>query len=131
MKVHLEIIALATLLSTAICTPSHHIPSMTIHPYELANCEQHEGPKNGTPMPYATCVDFPMAKSYRVVQTGLHARSPFCQLGIYTGAGCQTDFKPNFSLKGKKTACFDILLPNGWLGGGNGPSWSAFYICDV
>lgn len=33
--------------------------------------------------------------------------------------------------KGDKGACFDTMLPNGWLGGGEGPSWSAYYVCDV
>lgn len=31
----------------------------------------------------------------------------------------------------EEEACFDTMLPNGWLGGGNGPSWSAYYVCDV
>lgn len=33
--------------------------------------------------------------------------------------------------KGDEGACFDTMLPNGWLGGGEGPSWSAYYACDV
>lgn len=33
--------------------------------------------------------------------------------------------------KDEVEACFDTMLPNGWLGGGNGPSWSAYYVCDV
>ncbi len=33
--------------------------------------------------------------------------------------------------KGDEGACFDTMLPYGWLGGGDGPSWSAYYACDV
>lgn len=41
------------------------------------------------------------------------------------------DKKKKRKEKGGEGPCFDTMLPNGWLGGGDGPSWSAYYACDV
>lgn len=141
MKLHHLLLTLAASLSAIPSAHAHDIPPISITPYDLANCKSapnHSRQKIGnatvgeaTEMPYRTCVDFPLAKSYSLKQKGRNKYSPFCQLGVYYGGGCKNGFNANTALQHPGEACFDTLLPNGWLGGGEGPSWSAYYVCDV
>ena len=141
MKLPIKTLALVAVLSTHTHAVNTSIsawpeaPNLILMPYEAADCKVGRGigaPPQHVKIPPNQCVGLvKLNKSYQAVLMA-EPRGQTCVLTAYLGSGCSLypSIIDDLDLTTPKS-CYGNNFPFGWLGGGNEPSWSVSYNCNL